>query len=233
MKEFKFNDFSSQDFNLGILDVKIGAPKPNIIEINIPYHNGSYDYSTVATGGLMTYSNRHIIIDINYISKTKEEMYNLYNKIATSLLGNSSNLEFNYMPGGSFKGRCIQISELSSFISYGKLTITFDCEPFFNKGEFGNYIWDTFNFEKDIAEVKSFTVNTGQLLEIYNEGIIVSPTILASNQVVILVNNTAFTLEKGINNIWGLNLKTGYNEISIVYTAEDTDLVLTFEKNLV
>ena len=232
MKYLEFNNRSSADFGLGIVSVKLGSPKPNLITETIPYLNGSIDFSTVATGGIQTYGDRTISVDFNYLEDTKEDMYKAYNKISSWLLtANKGALKFNYIDG-IFTGKCTQISDLQTFVRGAKFTATFTCNPLLDCGAYGSYIWDTFNFNKDIAELSSLVVNAGETFTIPINGVDVNPIITASSPINIEVNNKQYSLVQGDNKIFGLNLVNGENKIKIL-SGGNVTLSLNFRKEYI
>ena len=232
MKYLEFNNHSSMDFGLGIVSVKLGSPKPNLITETIPYLNGSIDFSTVATGGIQTYGDRTISVDFNYLEDTKEDMYKAYNKISSWLLtANKGALKFNYIDG-IFTGKCTQISDLQTFVRGAKFTATFTCNPLLDCGEYGDYIWDTFNFNKDEAELSSLVVNAGETFTIPINGVDVNPIITASSPINIEVNNKQYSLVQGDNKIFGLNLVNGENKIKIL-SGGNVTLSLNFRKEYI
>ncbi|MFR5264037.1 phage tail domain-containing protein [Clostridium sp.] len=232
MKYLEFNNRSSADFGLGIVSVKLGSPKPNLITETIPYLNGSIDFSTVATGGIQTYGDRTISIDFNYLEDTKEDMYKTYNKISSWLLSaNKGALKFNYIDG-IFTGKCTQISDLQTFVVGAKFTAIFTCNPLLDCGAYGSYIWDTFNFNKDEAEVSSLVVNAGDTMTIPIHGVAVNPTINVSSPINIELNNKQYSLVQGDNKVFGLNLLNGENKIKIL-SGSNVTLSLNFRKEYI
>lgn len=229
MKYLEFNNRSSLDFNLGIVSVKLGSPKPNLITETIPYSNGSIDFSTIATGGIQTYSDRTISVDFNYLEDTKASMYKVYSKITSWLLGASKGtLTFNYIDG-IFTGKCTQISDLQTFVRGAKFTVTFTCNPLVDCGQYGDYIWNTFNFLIDIADMPVHTVSTGDIITIFIDGVTVNPTINATDVATIELNNKQYNLVVGDNKIFGLTLQNGQNNINII-SASNVTLTFNFRK---
>ncbi|WP_297436850.1 distal tail protein Dit [uncultured Clostridium sp.] len=231
MKYLEFNNRSSEDFKLGIIKVNIGTPVPNLITETIPYSNGTLDFSTVATGGLKTFSDRTITIDFNYIGDTIEDLYNRFSEISSWLLGGvKGDIIFNYIDG-TYTGQCTQISTLDSFISFGKFTATFSCYPFLDTGNYGDYLWDPFSFEDGIV-ADEWIVNTGDIIKIDIKGIDVNPLIAASKDLTISLNNKNYNLKMGDNKIFGLLFKNGVNEI-LIANADKASINFTFKKETI
>ncbi|WP_297523297.1 hypothetical protein [uncultured Clostridium sp.] len=232
MKYLQFNNHSSADFRLGILSVSLGVPSPNLIIEKLPYCNGSFDFSTVATGGLMTYSDRVITIDFNYIEKNQTNLYETFSKVSSWLLsGPKGNLTFNYI-NGFYTGRCTQISDLKTFILLGKFTATFTCDPFLDSGAYGDWLWNPFNLETGIAEVSTWTVNTNDIITIINETNSVIPTINSDKEVTLMINSKAYKLNIGDNKLFGLVLFNGENDIRIL-DSDNATLKFNFRKEYI
>ncbi|WP_297523183.1 hypothetical protein [uncultured Clostridium sp.] len=232
MKYLEFNNHLSTDFGLGILSVKLGAPTPNLITEKLPYSNGSFDFSTVVTGGLMTYSDRIITIEFNYLEKNQNKMYEVFSKASSWLLsGAKSTLKFNYIDG-FYIGRCTQISNLESFISLGKFTATFTCNPTLTKGVYGDYIWDTFNFIDGITKNNRHIVNTGDVINIQIDGIDIIPSIYLNQNISISLNNKDYNLKIGDNKQFGLIFKNGINKI-FIKTANKAIMDINFKEETI
>ena len=232
MKYLTFNDRSSEDFKLGIIKVNIGTPKPDLITEKVPYCNGTFDFSTVVTGGLKTYSDRTITVDFNYISDVQEDLYTKFSEISSWLLcGAKGKLTFNYI-NGFYTGQCTQVSNLESFINYGKFTATFTCGPFLNVGSYGEYIWDTFSFIDGISEINSWNVNSNDTINVFNKGIDVNPDIEANQDIKLTLNNKTYNLTKGTNKLFGLIIKNGNNKI-FINAASDAVINFNFEKEMI
>ena len=233
MKYLEFNNRSSEDFKLGIIKVNIGTPKPNLITEKVPYCNGAFDFSTVVTGGLKTYSDRTITVDFNYISDGQEDLYTKFSEMSSWLLcGAKDKLIFNYI-NGFYTGQCTELSTLDSFINYGKFTVTFVCNPSLKVGSYGDYIWDTFSFIDGISEIAKWTVNANDIISIFNKGIDVNPNLLVDSDITITLNNKTFELQAGENILNGLILKNGDNEIKILESNPNTTIQINFEKEMI
>ena len=232
MKYLKFNNKSSEDFKLGIVKVRLGTPKPNLITEKVPHCNGTFDFSTIATGGLKTYSDRIISVDFNYVSDGQEDLYNKFSEITSWLLAAPKGiLTFNYI-GGNYTGQCTQISNLNSFVNYGSFTAQFTCNPFLDCGAASAYIWDTFSFITGIASINIYKVNTGETIEIQNEGVGVNPTINTDVAISISINKKIYNLNIGDNKIFGLNLVNGENKIKII-KAENASICFNYRKEMI
>ncbi|MGL4739755.1 MAG: hypothetical protein ACRC41_03000, partial [Sarcina sp.] len=154
--------------------------------------------------------------------------------VSTWLLGQYSKLNFNYI-NGFYKGKCTQISELSTFLFLGKITITFECEPFLQCGAFGNLIWDNLNFNiKENMETQKYLCKTWDVLYLINSGIDTKISLKASTSMIIKINNKDIVnLSEGINDINSI-FKTGSNEIEILnVNSQNCTLEAIFDKEMI
>ena len=232
MKYLEFNNYSSTDFGLGILSVNLGVPSPNLIIEKLPYCNGSFDFSTVATGGLVTYSDRVITVDFNYIEKNQTKLYETFSKVSSWLLsGPKGNLTFNYI-NGFYTGRCTQISDLKTFILLGKFTATFTCDPFLNCGAYGEWLWNPFNFNIDKCEINQWIVNKGDSIKLINRYLPINPEIIVDDNMTISLNDKKYTFKMGSNKIFGFILATESNNLKVLDCAPNSKIIINFTKQL-
>ncbi|MGL4760416.1 MAG: hypothetical protein ACRCWG_03075 [Sarcina sp.] len=232
MKYLEFNNYSSTDFGLGILSVNLGVPSPNLIIEKLPYCNGSYDFSTVVTGGLMTYGDRTITVNFNYLEKSISKVYETFSKVSSWLLsGPKGSLTFNYI-NGFYTGRCTQISDLKTFILLGTFTATFTCNPFLDCGEYGYWLWNPFNLKTGVAEVSKWTVNSNDIVTIVNKGSSINPVINSDKEVSLIFNSNTYKLNIGDNKPFGLILSNGENDIRIL-DSDNATLKFNFRKEYI
>lgn len=227
-----FNNINSLDKGLIVNSIDIGCPKPKIITQTVPFMNGSYDFSNISNGGIQTFEDRTVTVKFSYKNINAFNQYNAYLSATTWLMSASKgNLEISNVPG-MLIGKCIECSKLSKSTVGGTFTVTFLCDPFINQGEFGDYLWDTFNFQSGIAEVNQCMFNSGDKLEIYCDVDSARP-ILNTNIVCTLnVNGSVYDLEVGDNSFYGLIFNYGINKI-IVLSGDNGELNISFKKDVV
>ena len=229
-RQLHFNNKSSfDDFGLYIEKFYIHAPTPKTFEENIPYVNGSINFDRVINFGERLYNNRNIDITLFYKSTDNIALFNSLSDIQTWLL-NTLNSEI-VIDGidGFYVGKVSNISNLELLRRTGKLSLTFNCYPF-RLLNYGEDIWDTFNFNLDVTEYTSYTINNSLNIDIVNRGVSVSPTIECSSDMNLIINGINFNLKAGINNIKKLKLKNGVNNI---WVNGNGTININFRKELI
>ncbi|MGL4762464.1 MAG: hypothetical protein ACRCWG_13540 [Sarcina sp.] len=227
-----FNNINSLDKGLIVNSIDIGCPKPEVIIQTVPFMNGSYDFSNISNGGIQTFEDRTVIVKFSYKNINASNQYNVYLSATAWLMsGAKGSLEISSVPG-ILTGKCIECSKLSKSNIGGTFTATFLCDPFINQGEFGDYIWDTFNFESGVAEVNQCMFNTGDNLEIYCDVDSVRPILNSNIACSLNVNGDIYNLKVGDNSFYDLIFNYGINKI-MVLSGNNGELNISFKKEVV
>lgn len=231
-KYIKFNNLSSLDFGLIINSIDIGCPTPKLITETIPFMNGSYDFSTVSSDGIQTFNDRTVVIKFSYKNINEISQYNTYFNATNWLLSaNKGPLNISTVDG-TFNGKCISCSKLSKSYFGGTFTATFSCDPLIVQDAFGDYIWNTFNFESGMAEINEFKFNAGDKLEIYCDSDSIEPILISNIDCEIYINGVEYNLSSGSNKIYGMIFNYGINVIEIL-TGNNGVLNINFRKDVV
>lgn len=214
---FSFNKkHNYNDFGLIMESKSIQSPSKKKIKMDVPFMNGSYDFSTVGSNGEITYTERNITMVLALPTLSKQRLHVLYSKVLEWLQGTGQNkIIFDDIPDYYFMGEVETSSAFEEVAVYGKLTVTFICEPFKTGTsiEGTNQLWDTFNFETDYLQITDFDVAGSKNITIYNLGRSVSPMISASVAMSVTINGNTFSLSKGDNTDFMFKLKNGANTI--------------------
>lgn len=120
--------------------------------------------------------------------------------------------------GFYYFGRC-NLNKLETDKNVGKVTIdvTADAYKYCVNSTTEAWIWDSFNFEKDIIqELSNIEVNNNLELELYNLKMKVSPLITASNNMTVEFNNESYELSEGENEILDIEFSEGINKLKII-----------------
>lgn len=144
----RFGDFNShRDYLLNIADLEIGQPELHQKYVDIPFRNGSLDFTDLY--GLSSYSDRYITVKFqtSVIAELKtSEVYAMYDSIIADIYGvGVRELEIDNIEG-IFTGRVVSVSPVSLFQYGGEIEVQFRCNPFrVSKDYVGcNDLWDTF-----------------------------------------------------------------------------------------
>ena len=230
MKYITFNGHTSLEQGLIINTIDIESPKARIITETVPFHNGIYDFSTVATG-VQTYDNRKITIKFSFKKFGYNQELTYFNLSTWLLSSNIDNLVFSHI-SGKIRGKCIDVSKLNKSLFGGTFTATFSCDPFFSYGNYGEWLWDTFNFNTDTVEINEWIVNKGDSITLINRYMPVSPEITVSDNTTILFSGKKYLLEKGSNILFGFILATESNNLKILDCAPNSKIIINFTKQL-
>lgn len=211
------NKHSYHDFGFYVESKSIQSPSKKKIKVEVPGMNGYYDFSTIASAGEIVYNNREITVKFGIPSKSKSILYIQYSDILAWLLDvGKSKLIFDDIKDYYFNAEVESTNTLEEVIRFGKLEVKFIAEPFKTSiDNVGADIWDSFNFEEDIVQTNEFDVVTMSTVSIYNAGRAVTPIINSSTIMSIIISGKTYNLLTGDNNILGLKLSSGYNDITI------------------
>ncbi|MBE6067771.1 MAG: phage tail protein [Clostridium lundense] len=222
MRGFKFNDKHSYNDHRLLLEKKtILPPGKKKIKLDVPYMNGTYDFSTVATNGETVFEERKIEVLVGFVARSKEQLYVLYSSILEWLTDTGrQKLIFDDICDYYFMAEIEGVTDFEEVISLGKLKVTFTAQPFkVGVNLEGSDIWDTFNFEEDVVQDTEFDVEGTKSVTIINVGRPVTPVINTSSPMTIAINNKNYNLNAGDNKIYGLKLHPGENVINISGTG--------------
>ncbi|MFL2124071.1 distal tail protein Dit [Marinilactibacillus psychrotolerans] len=156
----RFNGHHSSEFGLRILQGKqIGFPTKIKSLVSVPHSSNEYDFSSVV--GVQAYSDRTVSIPFHIKKMDKESLYNEWTKIVNWLMGTDSKtpLYDDLMDEYYYMAEVREAPEFNELLTRGTLTVNFTCYPFrISELREGNDIWDTFNFELDVAQTTTFQV---------------------------------------------------------------------------
>ena len=223
MNGFKFNNKHSwTDYHVYMESKSIQPPGKKKIKLDVPFMNGSYDFSTVGSSGEITYTERLVSVVISFPTKSKQQLYAQYSKALAWLQDvNKSKLIFDDIKDYYFMAEVEDASSFEEVFRFGKLHLTFVCEPFkTNINLEGGDIWDIFNFETDVFQETAHDIVGSKTITIINTGRIISPVINVTSPMTITINSKTFNLITGNNTLYGLKLLNGSNSLYIVGTGK-------------
>ena len=193
------------DLGLVVLDKKITFPKRDKAQIALPYSSRIIDLSSLY--GLQPYAERTIeltflIIDQETLSK--DVLYNRWTKVINlfeSPKGKSPLID-DIMPEYYYLAEMVNPPTWDEYRYHGKFTLKFDAYPFrIHVKPEGDDIWDTFNFESDVAQITKYEVNGSKDIELINIGTNeVQPTIVANANFVLITSTKTINISAGTTN---------------------------------
>lgn len=163
-----------EDFNeyAKVFTHEIGYPKKVKLLRDVPFSNVEYDFSTIY--GEQTYENRLVKYTINIVHKGSIEnigMHSVANQIIDWVLSSDTMkpLFDEQDPDYHFLGEVRDEPALADSFKFGKLSVTFNCYPYRIKNlPEGNDVWDSFNFETDIAQNVKYDVQETRTINLIN-----------------------------------------------------------------
>ena len=206
---------SYNDFGLTVRDVTTETKKKNKTLVKIPFMNGSYDFSCLYGG--QTYEEEMRVYEFNLIAKDKYDLEIQKMKLSEWLLdGGQVEIYDDLLVGYHRLAECIDLSFEENH-NYAKVIANFRAYPFKICDEYeGDDIWDTFNFELDVAQDVKFTVESVKSEVLINNGSnVVTPVVICSDPMTVTLNNKAFKFPKGESKDYRFRLKKGDNSLNI------------------
>lgn len=126
-------------------------------------------------------------------------------------------------PDYYYQGR-FSVNAWKSDQQWSLITIDYDVEPFKYELDSAheNWLWDTFNFEKDVIRYyKNLPVSGSLAVTVIGTMVSVTPTIIASaTGMSVAYGGETYTLSKGANTIREIIIQAGENEF--VFSGEGT-----------
>lgn len=222
MFEIIFNSKGNlTDFDTFLADFSPQPPQPKIIKDDVPFMNGTYDFSTVGSNGEMVYTEREIPCSLDFPCGNKSLLLIKYSQLLEWLLSGKHELIYTGEPDMKYMARVEKIPSFSTFSSQdGTLSFSFIADPFKQSINYmGDNIWDTFNFEIDYLQDTEFTVSGTQTVTIYNPGRAIVPVINCTAAMTATLNGYTSNLNIGDNTDWKFKLQPGSNEIVVTGTG--------------
>jgi predicted phage tail component-like protein len=221
LRGFAFNNkHNYNDMGLVMHSKSIQPPSKKKIKESVPFMNGSYDFSTVATNGEMTYNEREITVVLGMPTDTKERLQIIYSRTLEWLSDSGKcNLIFDDIQDYYYVAEVEDASTFEEVVNFGKLSVTFTAYPFKSSVDYVGDVWDTFNFEEDVVQDVEFDVTGSKNVQIYNAGRTISPKINCNATMTAATNGYTTNLKMGDNSDWRFKLKNGTNDINITGTG--------------
>jgi phage-related protein len=196
-------------------------PEPKIIVEDLSGMDGEYDYSAVNPDEEIKYKPRPHDIEFTLRERDPRKLRIKANKIAAWLACGEQPLIYDDEADKYYLAKVVNKLDLENqIVSIKRFTVQFRCRPF----KFGLYlegadVWDTFNFEEDVAQEVEFDVVGSAIKNIINVGRKVSPVINVNANMTIEISAITYNLVPGDNKFYDLKLKTGDNQITITGTG--------------
>ncbi|AGK97414.1 hypothetical protein [Clostridium pasteurianum] len=202
-------------------------PTPKAIEDSVPGMNSTYDFSNLLSGGEPTFDDRKIQCSLEFVGRTKKELYSLYGRLLTWLMlgtrhpliySEDSELHYN----AKVSSQTIPTFEVFCALG-GTLVIEFLASPYrVGNTLYGNLLWDDIDFDlPDYIQDTQFDVVGSKTVTIYipgsNHSIV--PKVVTDSSMTCALNSYTATFNPSTSIDWGFKLKPGANTIIITGTG--------------
>lgn len=221
---FQFMNHRPEDFGNYIRTKthNIGFPSRNKITAEIPFSNTKYDFSNIYGG--QTYNERELEFVINVFDPNHWDqvtMHRIKTKLANWLESGKGKqpLVDEKLPGWHFMAEPETGLSIEDNYQSGELAVKFVAYPFMIRDTpVGDDVWDTFNFEHDVAQYTSFKVNGSKTVLLINSGITTSyPEIIADADMTIIIGNREYSIKAGTST--GIELPIGESSVLVKGTG--------------
>ncbi|MDT2830017.1 hypothetical protein P7H62_14200 [Vagococcus carniphilus] len=217
-----FDRFDSKRHGLYLFERDAPTPSEKEITEDIPFMQGVHDFSMIL--GERVFENR----DITYVFKKYNIHYEnrktLENKIKDELMSVGQNKIIDthdpvyYWFGKAKSVKVDDDHEKNKLV----VTIVFDCYPFLLKNNaYFDDVWDTFNFDYDVANWSRYKINGKRTITLINTGsTAVSPTVIASSPMTIIIDGDTYSIPAGTSSNVFIKISRGINKIAVSGNGE-------------
>lgn len=215
---------------------EIGFPSKEKILIKVPFSNTEYDFSEIY--GSQIYSSRTLKYEFNLVDgfgkNTAEAMSTTRTILANWLMDShgKQKLYDDAFPNYYFLAEVEDGMSIKENWNSGTLTVTFKAYPFMISDiAEGDEIWDTFNFEFDVAQWVYFSMIREMNATLINPGIAdVCPEIDASVPLTLTMRGFTYDIPQGKSKSLDIVFKPGDNFFTVTGTG---DISFKFYKELI
>ena len=206
---------SYKDFGLTVRDTTTETKKKKKTLLEIPFMNGSYDFSSLYGGQVFEEEAR--TYEFNLVARDKYDLEVQKMKISNWLLdGERSEVYDDLLVGYHYQAECVELIFEENH-NYAKVVANFRVYPFKIRDVYeGDDIWDVFNFELDVAQDVKFNIESLKNVVLINNGTnVVTPVVICGAQMSVTLDDKTFKFPKGESKDYRFRLKKGDNHLRI------------------
>lgn len=209
---------SNQAYKLAISNAMIGYPDKTKTRIRIPNSNIYYDYEKIF-GDL--YEERTLEYDFLVMmpnALSEEDMEYIKSQVINWLTpGVEHRIEDTAIPFYYFIGEISSAPEWSQDNGYGTLKVKINCYPYkISVDDMADDLWDSFDFNNDVAQLLEFEVTKETTERIYNaSSTAVSPKLIVTGNVTVEAHGEKVTLNAGTYTETEIKLNVGWNDVKL------------------
>ncbi|WP_079708626.1 hypothetical protein [Paraliobacillus ryukyuensis] len=212
---FSRNGKHTKEYNMWLESREAPTPPEKVVNESIPFMQGSYDFSTIL--GERVYENRSLSYTFIVLNRDYDHRKTFQTAIENWLMKDGfAPLRDDHSNGYDYIAKCTSV-DTSDRIGGLLVKIEFEAYPFkvSNLLE-GNDIWDTFNFELDVAQITAFDVEVSKEVTLYNVGATsIVPTIIADASFTIYKGTQTYNVSAGETKSPLFRFDTGENTMTI------------------
>ncbi|WP_281829532.1 hypothetical protein [Lactobacillus amylolyticus] len=218
-----FGDFDSENMGFDMSSRTPDSLQEQEITETIPGVQGSIDYSMMF--GQRIFQAFKITYDFVKYCPTYAERHTLEALVKNKIMrfGTTklydSNIPENYYFLAKCSSETVAVNDQTREVT---VTLAFTCNPPFMFCEIpeGNDEWDTFNFDYDVSQETSFTVNNGDVVPLINNGsAAVQPKITVTGTIKVSCNGNEVTFTAGTYENTLIYLLPGMNSLTLTGTG--------------
>lgn len=209
---------SNQAYKLAISNAMISYPDKTKTRIRIPNSNIYYDYEKIF-GDL--YEERTLEYDFLVMmpnALSEEDMEYIKSQVINWLTpGVEHRIEDTAIPFYYFIGEISSAPEWSQDNGFGTLKVKINCYPYkVSVDDMADDLWDSFDFNNDVAQFLEFEVNKETTERIYNaSSTAVSPKLIVTGNVTVEAHSEKVTLNAGTYTETEIKLNVGWNDVKL------------------
>lgn len=185
----------------------VSPPKVQTYYIKVPGRDGSLDYTT-ALDGNVHYESRELTTTLKCISG-RESLKDMYHTLLNYLHGRKARAVCDDDPRFYWEGRFEVEEPKWNKKGYWTIDITGQVDPYkysISTSE-GDWLWDPFVFETDIAwDYANIEVNDVQEVVVVASGMPTTPIFTLTSPMIMTVNGASYEMPEGESTVPGLIL---------------------------
>lgn len=229
----EFNGQRSDTLGLRVINPKeIGFPSKNKVVQSIPFSSNIVDLSDMFGG--QSYGERTIKFTFLLVKNDKDDLYTQWTKTVNWLMGTRGKMKLkdDVMSEYYYLGEAQEAPTWDEYVHHGKFTVEFTCYPFrIHELPEGNDVWDTFNFELDVAQMTHYTINSKRKITLFNTGQMdVNPQIIATDSFTLITPDKKYEVPAGVTDSPEFILPIGPTQMDVIGNG---DITFNWHKELI
>ncbi|HFI0151101.1 TPA: phage tail domain-containing protein [Streptococcus suis] len=213
--------FNSKDFNMLLVDRSAPVPAEKEIIESIPFMQGVLDFSMllgerVFENRTITYTFRILGIDYDTHKAIERELRQLLMPYGEQKLYDTHDEGYYWL------GKCVNVSvdddEEARMLD---IQLEFNCYPFLiGEATYFDDVWDTFDFENDVANWTKYEVKGFKEITLFNAGTnSVKPEVEATSDFKVIHKGETFVFKKGTTSNQLFSILPGLSTVRVEGTG--------------